>query len=1291
MKYTVWLNYLLPISLLLSISALAPQVGRADETQFPVPPKSEYNCRSDVIEQFMHCLEISLFPKAIITCINQDKFGTQTRNLQPALRSIHLDTPSTRYGAIAFGNAATLWLFIRASQYFHCGQPIDLQQVKTALRKLNESVYSFNIEGLKLDKGDRKVATFYELVPKIESNGTLILSTQPKAFKEIQLFTGCNWKEDTFATRGATLLRGKQYETQIRQALGFKAGDRWPADGNALSLAYDRVLAAAPYKGVALALAVEEDPDLVTGILCLLPSEPADVAVFEAKQIDPRQSVAAAKQQISLYQGALSLLRQQSAKRPEAWLPNAPNKFQFHFFQFQGTSGIFGQASEDEMLVGIAAAYWVMGDSYQAIHYLTQANQHHSDPGITRAMGEIYQTLGNSEQSRTYYQQALSSALQTKGKGAFFRDFFGAWNVAQDRSVGAALLKVDQQLNPSGNLVAQAQVPPSQSAPSQSPLIQLNPDGSRTLKFSPAAGAEFYKSQGDFAKAAYFTRWDAHEYYNNKNWQQAIKRLQEALDLSRRAKEPIEEAETLTDLAIVHNRLATESKQTQERQIALDYYYQALVQWQKINYRSKQEQGISAFGTGLSNAAAAELEQISVLYTRLGQPKEALDYQIQALLTGAKVPPGSDDAERLLLMGYFYNDLKQPQQALEVFNKALSIQEAKENKWGQSETLFFMGMVSYLSLNQPQQALDYLNRAQTLWESLNSPKVAEALFGKAWIAHKTGKNAEAIQLMDQAVARFQQAGDRQGELRTSMMRGFFYQFQDDVPKAIASYEQTIATIESLRDSIKLADLKSSFTDKQIDLYQNLIELLWNTGQYEKAFNYVERAKARSFLDQLANARITPNKGATPAELKKYRDINDQMGFLQQQIVTLKKQADESFGEKETALRRDQEAKEKELKARRAEYDVLFRELQSQNPEFASLKSAKVPELRKIQAQLDPETTLVEYYTTQDRAYAFVITKSSFKSILLPNASQANLDNRMAVFSNNRKPQKDKMDNSEPQLALKELNQWLIVPIQPYLKTRKLVVVPHGILHTLPFAALTDGNRYLNEDHTLSTLPSASILQFLKGKRKPNANTILALGNPEIAEPLKDLRFAKSEVDAITGLYKTTPLLGKKATEQAIWQKGGNAGILHLAAHGEYNPSNPLFSTIYLAGNRQAATDSHSDGRLEAREVYDLDLKATNLVVLSACETQKGKLSTGDEVIGLSRAFIYAGTPSIIATLWSVDDEASGLLMQKFYKHLKGGMEKAEALRQAQIEIRTDPKYRHPYYWAAFTLTGDDGK
>jgi CHAT domain-containing protein len=137
-------------------------------------------------------------------------------------------------------------------------------------------------------------------------------------------------------------------------------------------------------------------------------------------------------------------------------------------------------------------------------------------------------------------------------------------------------------------------------------------------------------------------------------------------------------------------------------------------------------------------------------------------------------------------------------------------------------------------------------------------------------------------------------------------------------------------------------------------------------------------------------------------------------------------------------------------------------------------------------------------------------------------------------------------------------------------------------------------------------------------------------------------------------------------------------------HAKYNSENPLFSTLYLAKDHQ------NDGYLEVHEIYGLDLtKNTNLVVLSACETQIGELSAGDEIVGLSRAFLLAGTPSVIASLWPVNDKATAFLMERFYTHLKDGQERGEALRQAQIEVQA--VYPHPYYWAAFVLTGDEGK
>jgi CHAT domain-containing protein len=225
---------------------------------------------------------------------------------------------------------------------------------------------------------------------------------------------------------------------------------------------------------------------------------------------------------------------------------------------------------------------------------------------------------------------------------------------------------------------------------------------------------------------------------------------------------------------------------------------------------------------------------------------------------------------------------------------------------------------------------------------------------------------------------------------------------------------------------------------------------------------------------------------------------------------------------------------------------------------------------------------------------------------------------------------------------------------------------------------------LSDDYVLFTLPSASVLRFIQEKRKPEADTLLALGNPTIAEPLPALRFAGQEVEAIADLYGTQPMVGVEAIESMVWSQAGKEGMLHLAAHGGYNPINPLFSAIHLAG------DAQHDGRLEVHEVYGLDLtEATDLVVLSACQTQIGELSAGDEVVGLNRAFLYAGTPSVMASLWHVDDAATALLMEHFYTHLRAGLGKAEALRQAQVDVRAE--YPHPYYWAAFVLTGDAGE
>jgi len=213
---------------------------------------------------------------------------------------------------------------------------------------------------------------------------------------------------------------------------------------------------------------------------------------------------------------------------------------------------------------------------------------------------------------------------------------------------------------------------------------------------------------------------------------------------------------------------------------------------------------------------------------------------------------------------------------------------------------------------------------------------------------------------------------------------------------------------------------------------------------------------------------------------------------------------------------------------------------------------------------------------------------------------------------------------------------------------------------------------------LSTVPSASVLKFLVDKGGQASDRVLAVGNPDLGAALA-LRYAEREVQAIGETYPstTTVLTRVDASESQVKRQAEKAGLLHFAVHGDLSEADPMASALLLVPG------DGEDGRLEVRELFGMDLSA-KLVVLSACETGLGKLSRGDELVGLQRAFLYAGTPAVVTTLWKVDDRASFMLMRGFYGALaaKGP---AEALRGAQRALAVD--FPHPFAWAGFMLTG----
>ena len=264
----------------------------------------------------------------------------------------------------------------------------------------------------------------------------------------------------------------------------------------------------------------------------------------------------------------------------------------------------------------------------------------------------------------------------------------------------------------------------------------------------------------------------------------------------------------------------------------------------------------------------------------------------------------------------------------------------------------------------------------------------------------------------------------------------------------------------------------------------------------------------------------------------------------------------------------------------------------------------------------------------------------------------------------------------------ELYNSILRPVEDKIHTKGLIVVPHGVLHKVPFAALSNGEKLMVDKYAISTVPSSAAIQYIVKKRSKNHGQLLAFVNPKT--DYVPLGFAEVEVEQIEKQFsKKEIFLQKDATETRAKQESDSPDVIHFACHGEFNDKQPMQSGLLLAKG------GDNDGILQVHELFGLNLKNANLVVLSACDTALSKIQGGDDLVGLSRGFIYAGTPSLMATLWQVDDRSTSMLMKRFYENwLQKGLSKPEALRQAQLSIKSMPGYEHPYYWAPFIIIGD---
>jgi tetratricopeptide (TPR) repeat protein len=491
-------------------------------------------------------------------------------------------------------------------------------------------------------------------------------------------------------------------------------------------------------------------------------------------------------------------------------------------------------------------------------------------------------------------------------------------------------------------------------------------------------------------------------------------------------------------------------------------------------------------------------------------------------------------------------------------------------------------------------------------------------------------------------------------------------------EAEALYTRAIAELELLRGNIKLDELRMSFSKDKFQVYENIVNVKLGRGDARTAFDFVERSKSRTLIDQMERSVETAwdvSEDASP-RFQRIRKIREELNILysrQNDLGTTGREAASDTTTKNEIARREQEFVE------------LLRAAGSEKPGWATLQSMPPCGVDAVQEMLEPDELLVEYYAVGEHFQAFVIGRETFHA--LPDLASSP-ETWAAIRGLNFQLSKFHLQSTylkkhaasllaATKHHLESLHKQLIAPIAHLFgESKRLIIVPHQMLHYVPFHALFDGENYLIDKYAVSYAASASVLKICRS-RKPaghfGRDLILAVADsltPHINDEVAALRQLLPDADVF---------VGAEAGEDKLRKYAPTARRIHIAAHGVFRADNPEFSSLRLGNNW-----------LNLFDLFNLNLGA-EITTLSACETGMSDVMGGDELLGLARGFLRAGTPSLVVSLWMVNDRSTAQLMSRFYKGLLDGLTNAYALREAILEVKS--AFPHPYYWAPFILLG----
>lgn len=705
---------------------------------------------------------------------------------------------------------------------------------------------------------------------------------------------------------------------------------------------------------------------------------------------------------------------------------------------------------------------------------------------------------------------------------------------------------------------------------------------------------------------------------------------------------------------------------------------------------------------------------LGTAYYALGDFERALGHFEQAMSIRRETGAGKGQVRTEIAIAHTRFRLGETAPALDVGRRAAEAASAASDRQGEMLARLLLG--HRLITGEPAAALAELSRAldlaRQLEDRLNEVLVLR-LLGEAHLALKQPE--PAIRTLEQAIglARAGKAPAREVEALTALARAM--RISDRPDEARSRAEEALRIVETLRTTETDPDLRASFLAAQRDAFELEIDLLMELERRSPGQDYArealavsERARARSLLDLLQEARADVREGVD-AELR-----DRERRLLVRLNAKASRQA-ELMSRPATAERR--QSAEDEVRSVLDELAQVEAEIRRRSPRYAALTRPPLATGGEIQGLLGGETLLLEYWLGEERSFLWAVDRESVNGFELPprariEAAAQEVYGRLSVLA---------PGDGQLEPAAASLSRMLLGPVAGALGKRRLIVVADGELQYIPFGALPvpDAGDFspLLARHEIANAHSASAvaLQRRLAPRAPAPGAVAVLADPvfDLADPrlaaragkgaaggLRSTAFAPSsflrlpwsrrEAEAIAAIVPAGRSLlaldfrASRAT--ALSPELSGYRIVHFATHGVIDSHTPALSGMMLSRVRE--NGAPQEGFLGLRDVYNLRLGA-DLVVLSGCETALGKQVRGEGLVGLTQGFLYAGARQVVASLWRIEDRATAELMSHFYRGLLiEGRAPAAALRQAQLAIRDDKRWRSPYYWSGFVLQGD---